>query len=227
MDWNCAFTEERLSDFLDQTLTAEEREACAAHAASCASCSELLARVGELTSRMHALEELPEPNFLARRIIHSTQSAQRARREFWGWSGWLGLIWQPRFAIGFATVAATVMILAHAAGVRRITPADLSPVNLARAGNRQAHLTYARGEKFVNDLRVVYEIRAMLATPAQAEPENQGGPGDGSRPNSSEQDQREMQRRSDARVTRGGTVWAVLFAATGESASSSENRRTP
>jgi hypothetical protein len=173
------------------------------------------------------LEQLPEPSFLARRIINGTRGAERHERDLGSWSGWLSLIWQPRFAIGFATVAATVVILAHAAGVKSLTPADLNPVNLARAGNRQAHLTYARGEKFVNDLRVVYEIRAMLSAPAQAEPGNQGAPPSGTRPNTSQHDQEEMQQRSEARVARGSTVWAMLLLATDESESHSDNRRNP
>ena len=227
MDWNCTITEERLSDFLEGTLSEDAREACAAHAEMCASCSNMLARVGDLVTDLHALEELPEPSFLARQIIHGTRGAEKHERDLARWSGWLSLIWQPRFAMGFATVAATVVILAHAAGVRTLTPADLNPVNLARAGNRQAHLTYARGEKFVNDLRVVYEIRAMLSAPAQTEPGNQGAPSSGARPNTSEHDQEEMQQRSEARVARSSTVWAMLLSATDESAPHSDNRRNP
>ncbi|MGH9718085.1 MAG: anti-sigma factor family protein [Candidatus Acidiferrales bacterium] len=229
MDWTCTFTEERLSDFLDGTLAPEEREACAAHTATCTSCSEMLARVGGLVSEMHALEALPEPAFLARRIVNKTLGARRREREFASWSGWLSMIWQPRFAMGIATVAATLVILAHAAGPRmsNLTPADLNPVSLVRAGNRQAHLTYARGEKFVNDLRVVYEIRAMLASPAQTEPENQGPPPSGTRPNTGQRDPEETQQRSEARVERSGTVWATLLWTTDESASHSANRRRP
>ncbi|HVB85981.1 MAG TPA: zf-HC2 domain-containing protein [Candidatus Dormibacteraeota bacterium] len=228
MDWNCTVTEERLSDFLEGTLALPERDACAAHAEACASCSEILARVGALVTDMHALEELPEPSHLARRIINNTRPTPRRGQEFSSWSGWLSLIWQPRFAIGLATVAVTAVILAHAARpqLSRLTPADLNPVNLVRAGNRQAHLTYARGEKFVNDLRVVYEIRAMLASPTQAEPGNQGTPSSGARPNTSEHED-ETQQRSEARVERGSMVWAMLFPFTDEGAPPSANRRTP
>jgi hypothetical protein len=79
---------------------------------------------------------------------------------------WVPLIWQPRFAMGLATVAASLTIVLHAAGV---TPSDLQkidyrPASLARAGNRQAHLTYARCVKYVNDLRVVYEIESRFAS---------------------------------------------------------------
>jgi hypothetical protein len=40
--------------------------------------------------------------------------------------------------------------------------ADLNPVNIYRSINRQAQLTYASGMRFVNDLRLVYEIRSRL-----------------------------------------------------------------
>ena len=67
--------------------------------------------------------------------------------------------------MGLATVAASLAILLHAVGV---SPSDLKkidyrPASLVRAGNRQVHLSYARCVKFVNDLRVVYEIESRFA----------------------------------------------------------------
>lgn len=231
MDWNCTLTEERLSDLLEGALASEERQACAAHAAACANCAEMLARVGDLVGAMHALEPLREPNFLARRVIDRTLRARGRGDGVASWSAWLGLIWQPRFAMGIATVAATIVLLAHAAGPQlgHLTPADLNPVNVVRAGNRQAHLTYARGEKFVNDLRVVYEIRAMLASqaPAQAAPENQSSPApNGKRPDTGQRNEQEFEQRREARMARGSTVWAMLLSVMDDSASRSENGRT-
>jgi hypothetical protein len=40
--------------------------------------------------------------------------------------------------------------------------ADLSPVNVYRNTDRQAHLAYARSTKYFSDLRVVYEIQSKL-----------------------------------------------------------------
>ena len=66
--------------------------------------------------------------------------------------------------MGFATAAACVVILFYASGLNptKLRKADLNPVNIYRAANRQSHLVYARGVKYVNDLRVVYEIQSRL-----------------------------------------------------------------
>jgi anti-sigma factor RsiW len=214
MDWNCTLTEERLSDFLEGTLAPEEREACAAHSATCARCTEMLASVSNLVGRMHALEMLPEPGFLAQRIIRNTAHTRGHGQDIASVTGWFSMIWQPRFAMGVATVAATVVILAHAAGARinSLRPSDLNPVNLLRAGNRQAHLTYARGEKFVNDLRVVYEIRAMLAspqTPHSGTANPQAPPNDTS-PDTGEHDESRFRRDARTQNPRSNEAWAML-----------------
>ncbi|MDE3110244.1 MAG: zf-HC2 domain-containing protein, partial [Acidobacteriota bacterium] len=100
MNWNCAFTEERLSDYLEGALAAEEREACAAHLGQCAKCTELRAGVSALVGRMHALEPAHEPAFLAQRILRATAGHQARRHEPASVSAWFNLIWQPRFAMG-------------------------------------------------------------------------------------------------------------------------------
>jgi ABC-type uncharacterized transport system involved in gliding motility auxiliary subunit len=66
--------------------------------------------------------------------------------------------------MGLGTVVATILILLYTAGVSptHLKHADLSPATVLRTANRQAHLTFAKSVKFVNDLRVVYEIQTRL-----------------------------------------------------------------
>jgi hypothetical protein len=229
MNWNCALTEERLSDFLDGALAAEEREACEAHSAKCAACAGMLARVGSLVGQMHALEPLREPAFLARRIVVHTTGNQAQRHEIASAASWFNLIWHPRFAMGLATVAATAVILAHAAGVRlsNLKPSDLNPLSMAREANRQAHLTYARGEKFVNDLRVVYEIRAVLAAPPeQPAPQNRATPAPNTvSPDTQEHGTPDLHRDAVARNADNNWQWAMLDLALGNFAPHPANRR--
>lgn len=166
MDWNCTNTEERLIDFLDGALAPEERAAFSVHTAACASCAGMVARVGGLVSQMRQTAPFEEPPHLARKIVAATRGLRTREQEARWWLAWAPSIWQPRFAMGLATVAASLAIVLHAAGV---TPDDLKkidyrPASLVRAGNRQAHLSYARCVKFVNDLRVVYEIESRFAS---------------------------------------------------------------
>jgi anti-sigma factor RsiW len=233
MHWNCGLTEERLSDYVDGALAPEEREACEAHSANCAACAQVLARVGDLVARMHALEPLLEPAFLERRIVVRTTGTRAQRHEIASVTGWFNLLWQPRFAMGFATVAATFVILAHAAGLRlsSLKPSDLNPLSVAREANRQAHLTYARGEKFVNDLRVVYEIRAVLAAPQPVQPAPQNRatpPPSGASPNAPdtlEHGPQEFQRDAAARSASNQLQWAMLDLAFEKLAPHPANRR--
>jgi hypothetical protein len=173
MDWNCIITEERLSDFLEGALAPEEQAAFSAHTAACASCAAMVARVGGLVNRMWQIPPVEEPLQLTRKILAATRDLRTRRQDARWWLAWAPSVWQPRFAMGLATVAASLAFALHAVGV---TPNDLKkidyrPASLVRTGNRQAHLSYARCVKFVNDLRVVYEIESRFASSPTLGPE--------------------------------------------------------
>jgi anti-sigma factor RsiW len=175
MEWNCTLTEDRLSDYLDGTLSDAEVEAFATHAASCAKCAKLVAGVIGLVARMQKLEPMDAPPMLVSRIIDATSGP---RKQTAGWKNvlaWRPAVLQPRFVMGLVTVAATILILLYTAGVSpaHLKHADLSPATMLRSANRQAHLTFAKSAKFVNDLRVVYEIQTRLqpeSEPSQTPP---------------------------------------------------------
>lgn len=164
MEWNCTVTEERLSEFLEGQLDAGEADAFSTHAKTCAHCSQLIAQVGGLVSEMHGLELLEEPAGLHGKIMDATLGPRSSKGGWRGWFAWAPMLWKPRFAMGIATVAACCFVVVQAGGVTpgKVRRADLNPVDMFRAVNRQAHLTYARGMKFVNQLRVVYEIQSRL-----------------------------------------------------------------
>jgi anti-sigma factor RsiW len=173
MDWNCTLTEERLSDFLEGALAPEEAAAFSAHVESCALCGPITAQVNDVVSRMRQAPLMEEPPTLAGRILDATLGPRSRAQNRRRWFGWLAAVWQPQFAMGAATVAASFAILFHAVGpdVRSVRLADLNPATLVRSANRQAHLTYARGAKFVNDLRVVYEIQSRLGPQPEPAPQ--------------------------------------------------------
>jgi len=208
MDWNCTISEERLSDYLEGHLSPDESAAFSAHAAGCAQCAKLVAEVGGLVERLHNLEAMEAPPRLANNIIRATLGARWKR-----WFSWAPVLWQPRFAMGAATVAASLVIVFHTAG---LTPAklrrmDLSPANFFRSANRQVHLTYARSVKFVNDLRVVYEIQSRLEPDSEPSTTPSPAPPQPSKPSSSNPQQKSEQKTHDRSQVRPGAMIASLL----------------
>jgi anti-sigma factor RsiW len=218
MDWNCTFTEERLSDYLDGKLSPAEAAAFSAHTARCANCAQTVAMVGGIVNRMHKLEMLEDPPHLVAKILDATLGP-RAQKEGWRhWFDWIPILWQPRFAMGLATVAALLIVISYTAGLTpaKLKKADLSPANVLRSANRQAHLTYARGAKFVNDLRVVYEIQSKLQPEPEPVPVSNPAPAPNQEhnsqpPNSTPQQKSQTAPLPSRTLVHGGPVFAFLL----------------
>jgi anti-sigma factor RsiW len=164
MNWTCEQTELRLSDYLDGLLNQADQSAFDAHVNGCERCTPLVSGVSHLLTNLHGMEELETPPRLVYSILDKTLGP---RDSVSGWRAvlaWVRLIASPRFAYGAVSVTATLMVLLTASGFswRKPKMADLSPVNVYRNADRQVHLVFARGSKFVSDLRVVYEIQSRL-----------------------------------------------------------------
>src|SRR5215467_13576817 len=97
MNWNCAQTEERLSDFLDGLMSPEETAAFSAHAESCVDCSRLLRQIAGVVNRMQALEQVQEPHGLIRKILDSTLGASEQKQGWKRWFNWSPSLLTPRF----------------------------------------------------------------------------------------------------------------------------------
>jgi anti-sigma factor RsiW len=203
MTWTCEQTEAWLSDYLDGALASDERAAFDAHVNGCARCTPLVASVSHLVSGMHSMEQLEAPPRLVYAILDKTLGP---RETLIGWRailGWARGIASVRFAYGTLSVVGTLVIFVTAAGFNWRKPklADLQPSTIYRNADRQVHLVYARGTKFVNDLRVVSEIQSRLretdqlqttpeSTVPHVAPEKDPGQTDGRPPSSPKQQNR-------------------------------------
>jgi anti-sigma factor RsiW len=201
MTWTCEQTEARLSDYLDGVLTGAEQMAFDAHVDGCERCAPMVASVSHLLSGLHSMEQLEAPPRLVYSILDKTLGPRES-----GWRavlGWVRGVGSVRFAYGALSLAATLMIFVTASGFNWRHPkmADLQPANIYRRADSRAHLVYARGTKFVNDLRVVSEIQSRMRDdreiPTNQErivpetaPEKQPGRSDGSQPASPKQQNR-------------------------------------
>lgn len=169
MAWNCEQIEERLSEYLDGQLGGTERRAFAAHAEGCRKCAALTASVGGVMKRVQALEEVEAPVRLVHAILDATLGPRVTKSAWRAFVERMRPALQLRFAMGAVTVALTMVILSQALGIHptKITWSDLNPMNVYHAADRKANLVYARGVKFVNDLRVVNEIQSRLQPEAE------------------------------------------------------------
>lgn len=216
MNWNCEQVEASLSDYLDRLLAAEERRGFEAHVRGCAHCTPLVARVAGLVRAMHGLEPVEPPMGLERRILDATLGPRTQKQSWRAWFGWARFVWQPKFAYGALTLIITAAVISQAVGIqwRKPTLADLNPVNMYRTADRNVHLLYARGTRFLTDLRVVYEIQSRLRpeTEQQPAPEPKKDPGHSSVP-----DDNPPRKMNRARIPELETVASVLGVMPGRS----------
>jgi anti-sigma factor RsiW len=204
MPWTCEQTEAQLTDYLDGLLQPAEQAAFDAHVPNCPNCAPLLASVSHLLTDLHSLDEVEPPPRLIYAILDKTLGPRDAVTGWRAALAWLGRLANPRVGYGFASIAATFLILVSASpgfNWRKPKLADLKPSTIYRNANREAHLVYARGTKFVSDLRVVYEIQSRLnqdqqlpSSQDQRRPQSSPGtePGrtDGTNPSSPKQQNR-------------------------------------
>jgi hypothetical protein len=172
MTWTCEQIEERLSEYVDGLLDAREGSAYTAHVAQCARCRPLVAQVQTLVSGLQSVAQVEPPPRLIYNILDKTIGPREAVTGWRAVLGWLGPFAQPKLVMGLVTVALTLAILTPALDIRwaQLEWADLQPANMYTAADRKVTLLYARSVKFVNGLRVVYEIQSRLQPVSTQQP---------------------------------------------------------
>jgi hypothetical protein len=201
-NWTHEEIEARLTDYLEGLLQPEEQRAFDAHISTCAQCEPLLVSVSHLLTDLHSMDEIEPPPRLIYAILDKTLGP---RETVTGWRAafaWLRALASPRVGYGFASVAATFLIVISSSGFNWRKPrlADLKPASIYLHADQKLHLVYGKGTKFVSDLRVVYEIQSRLSQddqqiPAQDRnrqqpPPKDPGQSDGTNPSSPKQQNR-------------------------------------
>lgn len=171
MSWTCQQLEERINGYLESKMAALELRAADQHARTCPRCQEWY-EARQVRALLLELEELETPPGLETRILAHTLAPPESE-SIWDmfdnlWRAFL----QPRVALSVGAAAFSLVLVFTTFDLRvsELEAADLNPVNIYRAVDSKAQLTYARGVRFFNELRVVYEIRNQLAE-FQSEPE--------------------------------------------------------
>ena len=110
------------------------------------------------------MEQIEPPPRLVYAILDQTLGPRDTATGWRAVLAWMRGIGTVRFAYGALSMVATLAIFVTAAGFNWRKPklADLRPDVIYRNADREAHLVYGKGMKFVNDLRVVNEIQSRL-----------------------------------------------------------------
>ena len=176
MTWTCEQVEARLSDYLDGLLEPAESHELNQHVNSCEACSLLFATVSRTLGGLYSLEVVEPPPGLVYAILNQTLGPRATERGWLGAFSWLRWLATARFAYSAVSVAATLLIVLTASGFswRKPKLSELSPANVYRNANSNAHIAYARSVKFVSDLRVVYEIQSRLSKDNELPTEQEG-----------------------------------------------------
>src|SRR5216684_8865643 len=113
---NCTQCEERMSDYLEDTLSASDRNLIELHIESCSACEELLAGMRELLVWTKSFPVYDAPAWLPVRIVANTP---RIARE--SWIETLRLAWkwitEPRTAMAVFTATMVLGWLGSLAGI--------------------------------------------------------------------------------------------------------------
>ena len=151
------------SDYLEGLLEPGLKREFEAHLSACPSCLEMVGDVRRALQLCHAAPKLEPAPWLVRKIMLATVGERKP-----GWAERLVTFFRPalqlRFAYGVAMAVFSLSIIVNAAGInlRRVTIRDLNPLTWRLKADRALHLYIARGEKFIDDLRVVYEVESRL-----------------------------------------------------------------
>jgi hypothetical protein len=113
---NCTQCEERMSDYLERTISASDRDGMETHFRSCTACSELLAGMDEVVVWAKSFPTFEPPGWLATRILANTP---RIARE--SWLDTFAFMWrwliEPRTAISVFTATLVLGWLGSLAGI--------------------------------------------------------------------------------------------------------------
>jgi len=150
---NCNYFEERVSDYLENTLSGPERLVMEEHLSSCPACSELLEGVRQVMLWRNELSDHTPSPWLASRIVANTPQVIRITWRDWFVNAWRSVS-EPRFALGLLT---SVLMLAWMGNVVGISASDLAMV-------RHPSAIYNRMEGWAN--RVYGDaIRSYYSSP--------------------------------------------------------------
>jgi hypothetical protein len=154
---NCADVEILICEYVDGTLAPAAKREVERHLAECPTCAELARDGADAVQFIQRVADVEPPQELISQILFDPpwhkQRGSRFSRRFHA-------LLQPRFAMGMAlTVLSIAMIMPK---MRNFQPSDLSPAAVWAGIEGRADRLWARTQKYYDNLKFVYQIRATL-----------------------------------------------------------------
>jgi hypothetical protein len=154
---NCADVEILICDYVDGTLAPAAKADVDRHLAECPTCAELARDSAEAVRFIERAADVEPPQELISRILFDPPWHRQRSSRF---STRFHALLQPRYAMGMAlTVLSIAMIMPK---MRNFQPSDLSPAAVWAGIEGRADRLWARTQKYYDNLKFVYQIRATL-----------------------------------------------------------------
>ena len=154
---NCADVEILICDYVDGTLAPAAKADVDRHLAECPTCAELARDSAEAVRFIERTADVEPPQELISRILFDPPWHRQRSSRF---STRFHALLQPRYAMGMAlTVLSIAMIMPK---MRNFQPSDLSPAAVWAGIEGRADRLWARTQKYYDNLKFVYQIRATL-----------------------------------------------------------------
>jgi hypothetical protein len=164
---NCADIEILLCDYVDGTLRGEQKSAVEAHLDGCPACAEFVRDASGAVEFMGRAAVVEPPPELMTRLLFELPTVKQQLKPNWKqriFGKWLEPVLQPKMAMGMAMTVLSFAMLSRCAGiqVRQLKPSDLNPVSVVSSVEDRAMRTWARGVKYYESVRFVYEIQTQI-----------------------------------------------------------------
>ena len=164
----CAEFEIVLSDYVNGSVTVNQRRAIEAHADHCAACRELLRDVFHAVTFLERAEEVTPPAELITHLVYHAPKGRMRNESRGGFSRllvrWLQPVLQPRMVMSMAMTILSFAMLGKCTGMRlqEIKAADLNPAIIWNNLEDKTFRTWDRTVKYYDNLRLVYEMETRL-----------------------------------------------------------------
>lgn len=154
---NCADVEILICEYVDGTLAPAARTEVERHLAECRTCAELARDAAEAVQFIARAADVEPPQELISQILFDPPWHKQRSRRF---ATRFHALLQPRFAMGMAlTVLSLAMIMPK---MRNFQPADLAPAAVWAGIEGRVDRMWARTQKYYDNLKFIYQIRATL-----------------------------------------------------------------